>query len=280
MIQIHLFKDAVSDYDDETANCDAGIGRSSMVATAGTRTIVDTNDIITSMALLRDKTLLQTDTVAWNYTWAYDAAYLQFYEHEAQVAASEKGHDQQQQQQQACKGGHSVRPGPTAKHQAVDSALQRTLIHGILLDYGTLERFSGDSAIRRKQARQTRRFILQMYHALKDGNSADCPDERLATYCQAINRMPEQWAVFMGHVQAAAVAAEAALCMDDDDVVVPARALPSLPSSRLPLPAWAEAAEENVLDSGRPQRTKYSFRCWHERRRMSSAKPINITLSA
>jgi hypothetical protein len=127
-----------------------------------------------AVSLMRDKTMLRTESAAWSYAWAYDAAYQQF---------------------GSCGG-------------AVDSILQRALLHGIHKGYLTLERFSEDSRGRREQAQQTRRSILDEFHKLKDSDAKDC-SEQLTEHCRQVSRVHKQWALYMGRLQFATSKTEA-----------------------------------------------------------------------
>jgi hypothetical protein len=119
-----------------------------------------------SVSLMRDKTMLRTESAAWSYAWAYDAAFRQF------------------------GSGGAV----------VDPVLQRALLHGIHKGYLTLERFSEDSRGRRDQAQQTRRSILGEFHKLKESGTSNGSDE-LARYCRQVSRVNKQWATYMGRLQ-------------------------------------------------------------------------------
>jgi hypothetical protein len=118
-----------------------------------------------AVSLMRDKTMLRTESAAWSYAWAYDAAYQQF-----------------------------------GSCGAVDPILQRTLLHGIDKGYFTLERFSEDSRGRRVQAQQTRRSILDQFHKLKDSGAKDST-EQLTEHCRQVSRVNKQWASYMGRLQ-------------------------------------------------------------------------------
>jgi hypothetical protein len=137
------------------------------------RTLWTTSDTL-DLSILRDQTLIRTEGAAWSYAWAYDAAYLQFFENSTKGFAA-----------------------------SVDRGLQRALVWGIHHDYLTLERFSGDSRARNHDALCVRRAILDEYWVLRQ-HGVDDWDMHLSRYCQDASRVHRQWARFMGSLVAAA----------------------------------------------------------------------------
>jgi hypothetical protein len=137
------------------------------------RTLWTTADTL-DLSIMRDQTLIRTEGAAWSYAWAYDAAYLQFFENSTKGFAA-----------------------------SVDRGLQRALVWGIHHDYLTLERFSGDSRARNHDALCVRRAIVNEYLVMRH-HEVDDWDIHLSRYCQDASRVHRQWARFMGSLVSAA----------------------------------------------------------------------------